>query len=75
MKKVLIYSKHNCPYCDRAKELLISKNQAYTEVVIGEDIIREDFVSIFPDVKTVPLIIIDDKKIGGFTDLVEYYKN
>ena len=72
---VIVYSKDNCGYCDKAKNLLLSKGQTYTEVKLGQDIIREDFMSLFPEVKTMPFIIIDGQHIGGYTDLVEWYKN
>lgn len=73
MKKILVYSKPNCPYCVSAKELLSSKSLNYTEVVLGEDMLREDFLCIFPQVKTVPLIIIDGVKVGGYNELREWF--
>lgn len=70
---VLVYTKDNCPYCVKAKQLLSIKNVAYNEVVIGQDIIREDFMSLFPDVRTVPLIIIDNVKVGGYEQLRNFF--
>jgi glutaredoxin len=32
-----VYSKNNCPFCDRAKALLESKGVAFTEVNIEKD--------------------------------------
>ena len=32
-----VYSKNNCPFCDRAKVLLESKGVEYTEVNIEKD--------------------------------------
>jgi len=32
-----VYSKNNCPFCDRAKALLESKGVEYTEVNIEKD--------------------------------------
>ena len=69
---VIIYSKANCPYCDRAKALLSLKNKQYQEMKIGEDLTRDDFVSIFPNVKSVPHIIINGDEIGGFDKLTEW---
>jgi glutaredoxin 3 len=34
---ITVYSKSNCPFCDRAKSLLESKGVAYTTVSIEED--------------------------------------
>lgn len=75
MSSVLIYSKPQCPYCDYAKKLFNTKGVAYTEAVVGDQIMREDFVAIFPGVKTLPLIFVNGEKIGGYTDLVERLKS
>ena len=69
---VIIYSKARCPYCDRAKALLSLKNKQYQEMKIGEDLTRDDFISIFPNVKSVPHIIINGDEIGGFDKLTEW---
>ena len=71
--KVIIYTKDNCPYCVRAKTLLNAKNKQYQEMKIGEDLTREDFISLFPNVKTVPHIIINGDEIGGFDKLTEWF--
>ncbi len=75
MSDILVYSKPNCPYCVKAKQLLTIKGKQFTEVVIGTDMLREDFMALFPDVRTVPLIIIDGVKIGGYDNLVERFDN
>lgn len=72
---VLVYSKKQCSFCVKAKALLDMKNIPYRENVIGEDILREDFMSIFPEQKSVPLIVIDGVKVGGYQELVEYLEN
>jgi glutaredoxin 3 len=71
--RVIIYTKDNCPYCVQAKSLLSLKDQSYTEMKIGSDLSREEFMEIFPNVKTVPFIIINEERIGGYDRLVEYY--
>lgn len=73
MSKVVIYTKDNCPYCVQAKNLFSTKGQKYEEMKIGVDLTREEFISIFPDVRSVPFIIIDGEKVGGYDRLVEYY--
>jgi glutaredoxin len=70
---ILIYSIPGCGYCDRAKMLMASKQMNYEEVIVGKDILREEFLTTFPGQKKVPLIIIDGVKIGGYSELVEYY--
>lgn len=73
MSNVVIYTKDNCPYCVQAKNLFTNKGQQYTEMKIGADLSREDFISLFPEVKTVPFIIIDGEKVGGYDKLIEWY--
>lgn len=70
--KALIYTKSNCQYCVKAKTLFGIRGIEYTETVIGEDIQREDFMSLFPEQKSVPLIIIDGEKVGGYDDFVKW---
>ncbi len=72
-KNVIIYTKDNCPFCVKAKEQLSQKNQIYTEMKIGEDLSREDFMEIFPNVRTVPFIIINGEEVGGYDKLIEWY--
>ena len=72
---VLIYSKKDCPSCVKAKSLLNVKGIPYRESIIGEDILREDFVATFPDVRTAPFIIIDGVKVGGYEQLKEHLDN
>lgn len=73
MSKVVIYTKDQCPYCDRAKLLFRTKGLGYQEMKIGLDLTREEFINIFPNVRTVPFIIIDGEEVGGYDRLVEYY--
>lgn len=72
MKQALIYTKDNCSYCVKAKNLFALENITYEETVIGKDITREDFISLFPNQKTVPLIFVNGEKIGGYNELLEY---
>ena len=68
--KVLIYTKDNCIWCDRAKILLDLKKISYNEINLSDDSERLKFYEKIGDnVKTVPQVFIDDNRIGGFQDL------
>lgn len=69
---VIIYTKDNCTYCNQAKILLSNLYKQYHEMKIGSDLTREDFISVFPNVKTVPHIIINGEQIGGYDKLTEW---
>ena len=71
MAKVVIYSKTYCPFCVRAKNLFSGKGVEFEEIMV--DAKPELFVELKEKtgMMTVPQIFIDDKLIGGFTELAE----
>lgn len=73
--RAVVYSKDNCPYCVKAKALLSLNNYSYEEVVIGKDILREEFLTQFPDQRTVPLVFVEGEKVGGYDQLVIWFDN
>lgn len=72
--KIEIYSIDNCMYCAQAKALLELHSMKYIEYVLSSIEEREAFKQKFPTARSVPVILIDDKHIGGFTQLQEYLR-
>lgn len=70
---IVIYTKDNCAYCVQAKAQFNVRKEQYTEIQIGVDMTREDFTNVFPNVKTVPFIIINGEQVGGYDKLIEWY--
>ena len=66
-----IYSKDNCPYCDKAKNLLQMKSIEFTEYKLDKDFSRDEILEWFPGVKTFPIITLDKKYIGGYNELYD----
>ena len=66
---IIIYSKANCPYCVRAKELLTNKKVQYEEVRVDLDPVRLQEMQTRSQRRTVPQIFINDHYVGGFDDL------
>jgi glutaredoxin 3 len=71
MAEVEIYTTATCPYCDRAKQLLIRKNVSYHEIRIDNVVERRDEMVQRSGRRTVPQIFINGKSIGGSDDLYE----
>lgn len=71
MPNVEIYTKNYCPYCTRAKDLLKIKGVDYTEFDVTQDPVREQEMRDRSGQRTVPQIFIDDRPIGGCSDLFE----
>ncbi len=71
MKKVVIYSRTVCPYCDMAKNLLTQKGVQYEEKNAESDEHVVKFMELAQKYShmTVPMIFIGDEFVGGFDDL------
>lgn len=72
-----LYTKDNCPWCDRAKQLMKEKGFTYTELIYNTDYTREDLQKKLPNINrlTVPQIFINNEHIGGYENLVEFLKD
>ena len=68
--RVTIYSKENCPYCKMAEQLALQHNSIVMYKVLGEHFDAKELMEEFPGARTFPQIILNDEKIGGYTDLV-----
>jgi len=73
--KATVWSKYHCPYCDQAKALLKSKDISFEEKKIGDGYTKEELLEAVPTARTVPQIFIDDKLIGGFTELKKFLQD
>ncbi len=71
MAKVEIYTKFLCPYCTRAKRLLMDKGVKFEEFDISMGgTKRAEMLSRSNGRTTVPQIFIDGQHVGGSDDLV-----
>lgn len=75
--EVTIYTKDNCSWCVKAKELMNKIGMRYTEKKLGTDYTRDDLRTLIGEhlPLTVPQVFIYNKRIGGYEDLVEYCDN
>jgi len=73
--KAVVYSKYHCPFCNQAKALLQQKGIAFEERKIGDGYTKEDLLEAAPTARTVPQIFLDEKLIGGFTELKKYFES
>ena len=69
MATVVVYSSENCPYCVRAKQLLVSKGVAFEEIRVDLDAEQRAIMMEKSGRRTVPQIFINDQPIGGCDDL------
>ena len=72
--KVVIYSKSNCPFCEKAKAWFIQHDHQYTEIKLDDEEQRMAFYQKYPNVRSVPQIFINDKHIGTYNDFMSIAK-
>ncbi len=72
--KAIVWSKYHCTFCDQAKSLLKQKGYQIEERKIGDGYTKEELLEAVPSARAVPQIFIDDKFVGGFNELKEYFK-
>jgi glutaredoxin 3 len=69
MRKIRIYTTRWCGFCVRAKTLLDSRGLPYEEVSLDDDPAFRQTVYDATGGWTVPQIVVDDRPIGGYTEL------
>jgi len=67
-----VWSRDNCGWCDKAKELLDNYGFEYEVKDVYEN--KEEFRREFPDAKTVPQVIFNGEKVGGYADLHQVFE-
>ncbi|HWU42929.1 MAG TPA: glutaredoxin domain-containing protein [Bdellovibrio sp.] len=69
MAQITIYKKNPCPYCDRAINFLNGKGLEYDMIDLTDKPEEIDRIKNETGWRTVPIILINGKLIGGYTDL------
>jgi glutaredoxin 3 len=67
--RITVYTKHHCPYCVRAKNLLSRKGFAFEEIDVESDDALRGWLREKTGQMTVPQIFAGDRSLGGFSDV------
>ncbi len=71
--RVVVYTTRVCPYCVAAKRLLDQLGIPYEERDVSDPAARREVVAR-TQWRTVPVVLIDDKLVGGFQELHAAYR-
>ena len=70
MKKVVVYTKNSCPYCDSAKRLLKQLSIPFEEENLEHNPEKRQALSQRANgYRTMPMIWVGETFVGGYTDL------
>ena len=74
MIKATVWTRDDCLYCSLAKKELHSREYKIDERNITSLWSKEDLLKVVPKARTVPQIFINDKYIGGYNELMQYFE-
>ena len=74
LHEAVLYSKDNCQWCDRVKQLMNACNFPFVEYKYGQDFTRKEFYAEFGEGATFPQVVVDGNKLGGTASTVKYLK-
>ena len=69
-----VYSKENCPYCYKVKQVLELTGNNFVVYNLDEHFTKSEFYSEFGNGATFPQVLCDDVKLGGCSDTVKFLK-
>lgn len=71
--KITIYSRGGCSFCISAKSFMDVNQIPYKVINVDVDITADEVKAKFPDARTLPIILVDGKVIGGYRELVKFF--
>jgi glutaredoxin 3 len=69
--RVVVYTTEPCGFCRQAKDLLDSRDIEYDEVNLARDAPSRERLIRLTGQMTFPQILIGERAIGGFRELIE----
>ena len=70
--KAVLWSKDNCQWCERVRQLFTHCKIEYLEYKLDKDFTRRQFYEEFEEGATFPQVQLDNKHIGGCKDTLHY---
>ena len=75
--KIVVFTKPGCPYCANAKEFLDKLYLPYSEITLKPSEpnyeYKRDRLFNHYNHRSYPIIVIDNKLIGGYSELLRAY--
>ena len=69
-----VYTKDNCPYCSKIKQVLSVKGLNFVAYKLGVDFEKKAFYDQFGEGSTFPQVVLNNENLGGCNDAVKYLR-
>ena len=74
LSNITVYSKNDCPYCQKVCELFDALQANYVVYKLNEHFSKKAFYNEFGEGSTFPQVTIGTRRIGGSKETVTYLK-
>jgi glutaredoxin 3 len=75
MREIKVYTSSNCTFCVQTKRMLTQLKLPFEEIGLDDQPeLRQKLSEDNGHYRTVPMIFVDGKFIGGYTDLLALHK-
>mgnify|MGYP006270713707 FL=1 len=69
-----VYSKNDCPYCYKIKQVLELTGSNFVVYNLDEHFNKDDFYAEFGEGSTFPQVICNEQKLGGCANTIKFLK-
>ena len=69
-----VFSKEDCPYCDKVKQVLKLTESKFVVYTLGKQFDKDAFYGEFGEGSTFPQVVVDGKKLGGSIETIQFLK-
>ena len=69
-----VYTKDNCPYSEKIKQVLDLTKLSYVVYNLNEHFDKKSFIDEFGQGSTFPQVVVDGKKLGGCVATIEFLR-
>lgn len=69
-----VYSKDECPYCYKIKQVLELTGSKFVVYNLNEHFTKDEFYAEFGKGSSFPQVVCDNIKLGGCSDTIKYLK-
>ena len=67
-----VFSKEDCPYCDKVKQVLKLTESKFVVYTLGKQFDKDAFYGEFGEGSTFPQVVCDGNKLGGSSETIKF---
>ena len=69
-----VYTKDNCPYCEKIKQVMDLTKLSYVVYNLNEHFDKKSFIMNLVKDQLSHEVVVDGKKLGGCVDTIEFLR-